>query len=198
MFSSPSTCSQACPLPCRCTLALCLSASALLSLEHPSWRTRSTPPASHLSIPSHILETNTFWLAVSGYFWAELLLPLFFPLVFLVFTKAISPTIQSCSLSSLSLSLISRRAIMPSMGRAEPVWCPPLLPGFSLPLVSGTCCVTPLMPVSPTMLFKGEQDSARLTLPARDRLRLPSATPPHSQNREVTPPQWTCSPLPRI
>lgn len=55
----------------------------------------------------------------------------------------------------------------------------------------------------PLVLLKGEQDSAWWTLPAQERLRLaasqlvPSATSPHSRNREVTPPHWVWSALPR-
>lgn len=58
----------------------CLSTQVVLTLEHPSQCTHSTLPTSHLSIPSHILDSRPTlsWPSVLGHFWPELY-DFFFP-----------------------------------------------------------------------------------------------------------------------
>lgn len=213
MFSSLSTCPLAhSPADALLPYASLLVLFFLLSIPAGVPTPYCLPSTSQFLAMSLTQDQHFFGRLSQDVFELSLYHLFSFSIFFLIFIKTVSPAIQSCSLSSLSLSFISRgrkeRFLLASaqhgMVRAEPVCRPPLLPGFSLSLVSGTCCGTPPTPVSPTVLFKGEQNSAWLMVPAQKRLRLawswlvPSATPPCSQNREVTPLCWACSALPRI
>lgn len=190
MFSFPDACPHACS-PTGCTLPC-----ACLPLSIPA----SVPAPDHLPLTSQFLSIS---LTQEGHFFDCLFqdaceLSLYCPLIFYFssFLPKLFLQLFRVVHSSLSLSsLICRgRKGRFSLGSAQ--WSGlsqslvlPHLPGFSLPLLSGTLRATHPHLCPPQCCFQGDQDSAWSTLPVHKSLRLAgsqlltTAILPHSPNR---------------